>query len=85
GNAVAHEGLEAYGDQHPRFGFPGGSNDMEELKAYLAALIYAGVFQNEVPTGKMVFTFEVKPVGDESSDLIIAHTKRTFRKAWAEL
>ncbi|MEN6548131.1 MAG: TIM barrel protein [Armatimonadia bacterium] len=85
GNAVAHEGLEAYGDQHPRFGFPGGSNDVEELKAYLAALIYAGVFQNEVPTGKMVFTFEVKPVGDESSDLIIAHTKRTFRKAWAEL
>lgn len=85
GNAVAHEGLEAYGDMHPRFGFPGGSNDAAELQEYLNTLIYAGVFQNEVPTGKMVFTFEVKPVGDESTELILAHTKRTFLRAWAEL
>jgi sugar phosphate isomerase/epimerase len=85
GNAVAVEGKEAYGDMHPRFGFPGGSNDIAELKGYLEALIYAGVFQNETPTGKMVFTFEVKPVGGESSELILAHTKRTFLRAWAEL
>jgi sugar phosphate isomerase/epimerase len=85
GNAVAHEGLEAYGDMHPRFGYPGGSNDAEELRVYLESLIYAGVFQNEVPTGKMVFTFEVKPVGDESTELILAHTKRTFLRAWASL
>jgi sugar phosphate isomerase/epimerase len=85
GNAVAHEGLEAYGDMHPRFGFPGGSNDVAELKAYLESLIYAGVFQNEVPTDRMVFTFEVKPVGEESTDLVLAHTKRTFLRAWAGL
>ncbi|MCE5240124.1 sugar phosphate isomerase/epimerase [bacterium] len=85
GNAVATEGLEAYGDMHPRFDFPGGSNGVEELKEYLNTLIYAGVFENEVPTDKMVFTFEVKPVGSESTALILAHTKRTFLRAWAEL
>jgi len=85
GNAVAEEGLEAYGDMHPRFDYPGGSNGMEELKEYINTLIYAGVFENEVPTDKMVFTFEVKPVGAESTDLILAHTKRTFLRAWAEL
>jgi sugar phosphate isomerase/epimerase len=85
GNAVAVEGKEAYGDMHPRFGFPGGSNDMAELKDYLEVLIYAGVFQNATPTGKMVFTFEVKPVGSETTELILAHTKRTFLRAWAEL
>lgn len=85
GNAVATEGLTAYGDAHPRFDFPGGSNGQAELQAYLEALIYAGVFQNEVPTEKMVFTFEVKPVGDESTELILAQTKRTFQRAWAAL
>ncbi len=85
GNAVAEEGLEAYGDMHPRFGFPGGSNDAPELQVYLEALIYAGVFQNEVPTEKMVFTFEVKPVGEESTKLTLAHTKRTFLRTWANL
>ena len=85
GNAVAVEGLTAYGDAHPRFDYPGGANGQAELQTYLEALIYAGVFQNEVPTGKMVFTFEVKPVGDESTELILAHTKRTFQRAWAAL
>jgi sugar phosphate isomerase/epimerase len=85
GNAVAVEGMTAYGDAHPRFDYPGGSNGEAELKAYLEALIYAGVFQNEVPTEKMVFTFEVKPVGDESTELILAQTKRIFQRAWAAL
>jgi sugar phosphate isomerase/epimerase len=85
GNAVAEEGLEAYGDAHPRFDFPGSANGAAELQEYINTLIYAGVFENEVPTEKMVFTFEVKPVGSESTDLILAHTKRTFLRAWAEL
>jgi len=85
GNAVVVEGREAYGDYHPRFGYPGSENDMAELRAYLESLIFAGVFQNEVPTDKMVFTFEVKPTGSESTDLVLAHTKRTFLRAWAEV
>ena len=31
GNAVVEKGCEAYGDQHPRFGFPNSANDVEEL------------------------------------------------------
>ena len=31
GNAVVKEGFEAYGDQHPRFGFPDSANDTEQL------------------------------------------------------
>ncbi len=85
GNAVAEEGLQGYGDMHPRFGYPGSANDVNELREYINTLIYAGVFENEVPTGKMVFTFEVKPLGDETTELVLAHTKRTFLRAWAEL
>ena len=42
GNAVAVKGLPAYGDEHPRFGFPGGANDVDELAAYLRALLDIG-------------------------------------------
>lgn len=85
GNAVAEEGLEGYGDLHPRFGYPGGENDVLQLQSYIEQLIFAGVFQNDVPTGKMVFTFEVKPMPGESAELILAHTKRTFLRAWANI
>ena len=86
GNCVmADESDPAYGDMHPRFGYPGGENDVAELKEYVESLIYAGYFQAEVPTAKPVLSFEVKPVGDEDSDLIVAQTKRTWRRMWAEL
>ena len=83
--AMADESDPAYGDMHPRFGYPGGENDVAELKEYVESLIYAGYFQAEVPTAKPVLSFEVKPVGDEDSDLIVAQTKRTWRRMWAEL
>jgi len=38
-----------------------------------------------VPTVKPVVTFEVKPYGEETSEMIIAHTKRTWMRMWAEL
>jgi sugar phosphate isomerase/epimerase len=75
----------AYGDMHPRFGYPGGENDLPELKAYLEALIYIGYFQSEVPTGKPIFTFEVKPYGNDTTELVLANTKRVFKEAWAQL
>lgn len=74
-----------YGDLHPRFGYPGGENDLPELREYMESLIYVGYFQSQVPTDKPIFTFEVKPVGDEDPDLVVAHTVRTFRRMWAEL
>ncbi len=76
---------ETYGDMHPRFGYPGSRNDLPELKEFVQSLIYSGYFEREVPTVKPVVTFEVKPYGDETSEMIIAHTKRTWRRMWAEL
>ncbi len=75
----------AYGDQHPHFGYPGSETDVPELKEYVESLIYAGYFQAEVPTAKPILSFEVKPVGDEDPDLIVAQTKRTWRRMWAQL
>lgn len=73
----------AYGDQHPRFGAPGGENDVAELAAYLRALLKTGFFNRRLPTKRPVLTFEVKPMPGESAEVIIANTKRTFIEAWA--
>ncbi len=86
GNCVsADESLHLYGDLHPRFGYPGGENDLPELVEFLEALINIGYFKNDVPTDKPVLTFEVKPYDDDTPELIVAHTKRTFKRAWAQL
>jgi sugar phosphate isomerase/epimerase len=82
GNAVVEEGLPAYGDAHPRFGFPGGSNDVDELVEYLRVLMDIGYLNKEKPN---VVSFEVKPFGDEDPELVIANAKRTLNKAWAKL
>ena len=82
GNAVVKEGLPAYGDAHPRFGFPGGSNDVGELVEYLRVLMEIGYLKEGEPK---VVSFEVKPYGDEDPELVIANAKRTLNKAWAKL
>jgi len=82
---MADESDEAYGDQHPHFGYPGSETDVPELKQYVEDLIYAGYFQSEVPTQKPILSIEVKPVGDEDPDLIVADNKRTWRRMWAQL
>jgi hypothetical protein len=58
---------------------------VQELSDFLSALVYTGYFQNDVPTRKPVVTFEVKPLPGESSELVIANTKRTFRDAWTRV
>jgi len=86
GNCViADESLHLYGDLHPRFGYPGSENDVPELVEFLRSLIYVGYFQNPVPTDKPILTFEVKPWDGDSSELLVAHTKRSFRRAWAQV
>ena len=82
---MADEQDPAYGDMHPRFGYPGSENDIAELQEYMESLIYVGYFQAEVPTDKPIVSFEVKPVGDEDPDLIVAQTQRTFCRMWAQL
>lgn len=72
----------AYGDQHPRFGYPGSENDVAELTEYLRGLLEIGYIGEG---SRNVVAFEVKPVGNESSDVIIAQSKRTLIEAWARL
>jgi len=86
GNAyLGDKSSPAYGDQHPRFGFPGSPNGPQELRRWLEVLIYAGYFKKNVPTSKPVVSFEVKPLPGECSELVIASAKRTLNEAWAEL
>ena len=80
GNAVVKKGCEAYGDEHPRFGFPNSANDTPELIDFFRVLRDEGFFNCEEP---YVLSFEVKPWGDEDADLILAGTKRVINRAWS--
>lgn len=80
GNCVIKDpSLAAYGDAHPRFGFPGGENDVDELTHYLEVLFSIGFFSQGT---RPVVSFEVKPFGDEDPDLVVANAKRTLLQAW---
>lgn len=70
----------AYGDAHPRFGYPGGENDVEELVEYIKVLLEIGYLN---PDNRRFLSFEVKPVGDEDSDIVVANAKRVLNLAWA--
>lgn len=82
GNAVVKEGCEAYGDQHPRFGFENSANDTAELLDFFTVLKEEGFFNAKNP---YVLSFEVKPWGDEDPEIILANTKRVVNRAWALL
>lgn len=82
GNAVVKPGFEAYGDMHPRFGFPDSANDTPELLDFFRVLKQEGFFNAENP---YVLSFEVKPWKDEDADIIMANTKRVINRAWALL
>lgn len=80
GNCVVKSpSMPAYGDVHPRFGFPGGENDVPELAEYLRVLLKTGFLNTANPP---VVSFEVKPFGDEDPELVIANAKRTLNRAW---
>ena len=71
-----------YGDQHPRFGIKGGENDVKELVEYLKVLLDIGFLNPENPP---IVSFEVKPLADESSEVVIANAKRVLKEAWARI
>lgn len=80
GNTVIRDAsLPAYGDLHPRFGFPGSENDVEELAAYLQLLKDIEFIG---PASRPIVSFEVKPWQDESSEMVLANAKRTLDAAW---
>jgi len=80
GNCVVKDAaLPCYGDAHPRFGFPGGESDVDELVEYLRVLMSIGFISKEK---RPIVSFEVKPFGDEDPDLVVANAKRVLNRAW---
>ena len=82
GNAVVQEGLEGYGDQHPRFGFPGSANDEETVIDFFEVLKKYGFVDRENP---YILSMEVKPREYEDGALVITNTKRMINRAWRRL
>ena len=80
GNCVMRDKAHpAYGDNHPRFGVPGGENDVPQVVEYIKTLMQVGYLNDKSPA---ILSFEVKPMADESSEVVIANAKRTLREAW---
>ncbi|MDR1572024.1 MAG: sugar phosphate isomerase/epimerase [Clostridiales Family XIII bacterium] len=79
GNAVLLQGAPAYGDQHPRFGFPNDENGVAEIASFLRRLIEIGYLRTMRPG---IVSFEVKPWGDEDPDMVVANAKRYLNRAW---
>jgi sugar phosphate isomerase/epimerase len=83
GNCVVTPGVPGYGDLHPRFGWPGGSNDVAELAEFIRALFKVG-YLREGKKARPWVGFEVKPqTADETPEQVIAGTKRAWQEAWA--
>lgn len=79
---IGNSNDEAYGDQHPTFGFPNSSNGVNEVVEFLQALFKAGYFDKDEPP---ILSFEVKPWKDQDSDIAVANFKRVLDLAWAKL
>lgn len=73
---------EAYGDEHPRFGFPQSENDTPQLLDFLWTMKQEGFFCKNNP---YVLSFEVKPQLWEDMDAVLASSKRVLNRAWALL
>ena len=82
GNAVMKPGCDAYGDKHPRFGYPYSANDTKELVEFFQILKEEGFFRKDAP---MPLSMEVTPRPGEHADIILANTKRVINRAWAML
>ncbi len=69
----------SYGDNHPRFGYPGSENDTEYLASFSQKMKDIGYLAE----GKSnILSFEVKPQAGEDADLVVANAKRTLLDAW---
>jgi len=83
GNCVIkHPVMPGYGDQHPRFGFPNGECDVDEVVEYLRVLKNIGFLSEE---RRPIVSFEVKPFGDENPDIVVANAKRVLNLAWSRV
>ena len=85
GNAYMDDKTDpAYGDMHPRFGYPGSANDVPELVAFLNELFHIGYLKAD-RSHRATVSFEVKPVGAENPAVMIANSQRKLIEAWAQV
>ena len=82
GNAVVRPDCDAYGDKHPRFGYPNSANDTPELLDFFRVLKEEGFFKADNP---YVLSMEVTLRPGEDGDIVLANTKRVINRAWALL
>lgn len=82
GNCVMKDRLNPmYGDLQPRFGVPEGEVDMMMVSRYFRALVDLKLIGRDT---RPVMSAEVRPLlAGETSEIVIANTKRVFREAWA--
>ena len=81
-NAVLEPGAAAYGDQHPRFGFPHSEVDSDLLTRFLEKLFAIGYLcEGKRP----IVSFEVKPWGDEDCEMVLVNAKRFLNDAWCKV
>lgn len=70
-----------YGDLQPRFGMPGGEIDTPQVRDYFRLLLDMKLLN---PDKRPVLSAEVRPLlAEESSEVILANTKRVIKEAWA--
>lgn len=86
GNAYigANRSDPIWGDNHPRFGYPGGINDVAEIIEFLRVLVRIGYIKPD-GSSRAAVSFEIKPVAGEDPVLMIACAKRKLNEAWARL
>lgn len=82
GNAVVKPGCDAYGDKHPRFGYPESAFDLDGMLDFLRVLKDEGFFNAEEP---YVLSMEVTLRPGEDEGTVLANTKRVLNRAWALL
>jgi len=87
GNCVKVPSNPAYGDKHPRFGVEGGVHDVDDLTRFLKILFDIGYLGKKMRANEElpIVGFEVKPLSSESSEAVLASTKRVWRQSWAQL
>lgn len=88
GNCVVKDKSHpAYGDMHPCFGVEGGENDVAEVREFFATLFDLGWLKNDgaKSADKPIISFEVKPMAGENRNIVLAHSIRVFKEAWASL
>lgn len=85
GNAyMDDQGDPAYGDMHPRFGYPGSANDVPEIVTFLDELFKIGYLKRD-GSSRAAISFELKPVGTESPRTMIANGQRKLVEAWSQV